>query len=81
MSETEASAVTSEATAHIGYAVRSGEREWIVKDHHGHSIATIWSPCPGTFRCDPWPHILYEDAVEAEDFSIVLDYALNTFTI
>ncbi|MDQ1595881.1 MAG: hypothetical protein QOH40_2437, partial [Arthrobacter pascens] len=30
--------------------------------------------------CDPLPHILYVDAVEADDFKIVLDYALNDFS-
>lgn len=77
-------AVTSEATAHLGYALRSGENDWVVKNRYGHSIATIWSSCaerPETFRCDPLADILYADAVEAGDFLTVLDYALRNFTL
>lgn len=74
-------AVTSDATAHLGYALRSGEKEWNVINRHGYSVATIWSSSPDIFRCDPWPDILYADAVEAGDFLIVLDYALKNFTL
>jgi hypothetical protein len=52
-------------------------------DNYGQPVATIWTPYlsrPGTFRCDPLPSACYDDAVEADDFSIVLDYALNNFT-
>lgn len=53
-------------------------------DNYGQAVATIWSPYlgrPDTFRCDPPPLVRHVDAVEADDFSVVLDYALNSFTI
>lgn len=74
--------VTADTTAHLGYAQRSGEKEWIVMDRHGNSLATIRSlfpDSPETFRCEPWADILYVDAVEAGDFLILLDYALKNF--
>jgi hypothetical protein len=74
---------TSPATAHLGQARRTGEREWLAVDNYGQPVATIWTPYrgrPGTFRCNPLLHILYVDAVEADDFKIVLDYALNDFS-
>lgn len=74
---------TSPATAHLGKARRTGEGEWIAMDNYGRPVATIWSPYlgrPDTFRCDPLPHARYVDAVEADDFSAVLDDALNNFS-
>ncbi|MDQ0078676.1 hypothetical protein J2S97_003875 [Arthrobacter oryzae] len=74
---------TSVATAHLGQACRTGPEEWVAVDNYGQPVATIWTPylCrPGTFRCDPLPSACYVDAVEADDFSVVLDYALNNFT-
>ncbi|MEY9776454.1 ornithine cyclodeaminase family protein [Arthrobacter sp. MW3 TE3886] len=73
----------SPATAHLGQARRAGEGEWVAVDNYGRPVATIWSPYlgrPNTFRCDPLPHARYVDAVEADDFSVVLDYALNNFS-
>lgn len=52
-------------------------------DSDGHPVATIWSPYlrrPETFRCDPLPQAQYVDAVEADSFTAVLDYALNNFS-
>jgi hypothetical protein len=52
-------------------------------DNYGQPVATISTPYrrrPVTVRCDPLPTACYVDAVEADDFSIVLDYALNNFT-
>jgi hypothetical protein len=75
---------TSPATAHLGYARRTAEKEWSAVDNNGQAVATIWSPYPwrpDTFRCDPLPQARYVDAVEADDFSIILDYALNNFTL
>jgi len=74
---------TSAATAHLGQARRTGPGEWVAVDNYGQPVATIWRPylsSPDTFRCDPLPHACYVDAVEANDFSSVLDYALNNFT-
>jgi hypothetical protein len=74
---------TSPATAHLGKARRTGEGEWVAVDNYGRPVATIWSPYlgrPDTFRCDPLPHARYVDAVEADDFAAVLDYALNNFS-
>lgn len=74
---------TSPATAHLGQACRTGEGEWVVVDNDGRPVATIWSPYlrrPETFRCDPLPHAGYVDAVEANNFTAVLDYALNNFS-
>lgn len=74
---------TSAATAHLGLARRTGPGEWLALDNYGQPVATIWAPYlgrPVTFRCDPLPNARYVDAVEADDFSIVLDYALNNFT-
>ena len=74
---------TSPATAHLGQARRTGEGEWVVVDNDGHPVATIWSPYlrrPETFRCDPLPHALFADAVEADNFTAVLDYALSNYS-
>ncbi|MBT2522520.1 hypothetical protein [Arthrobacter sp. ISL-28] len=74
---------TSPATAHLGQARRTGEGEWVAVDKGGHPVATIWSPYlrrPETIRCDPLPHSRYVDAVEADNFTAVLDYALNNFS-
>lgn len=74
---------TSVATAHLGQARRTGPGEWLAVDNYGQPVATIWTPHlgdPDTFRCDPLPNASYVDAVEADDFSTVLDYALNNFT-
>jgi hypothetical protein len=74
---------TSPTTAHLGHARRSGEKEWVALDNYGRPVATIWTPylgSPGTFRCDPLPHARWVDAVEADDFSTILDYALNNFS-
>jgi hypothetical protein len=74
---------TSLATAHLGQARRTRPGEWVAVDNYGQPVATIWTPYlsrPDTFRCDPLPNACYVDAVEADDFSIVLDYALNNFT-
>lgn len=74
---------TSVATAHLGQARRTGPGEWLAVDNDGQPMATIWSPYlsrPATFRCDPLPSASYVDAVEADDFSSVLDYALKNFT-
>lgn len=76
--------ITSEATAHLGHALRTGEKEWKVMDHYGNSLATIFSPAramPQTFRCDPSTNVRYLDAVEAEDFMTLLDYALKNFSL
>lgn len=73
---------TSPATAHLGQARRIGEGEWAAVDNYGRPVATIWSPYlgrPDTFRCDPLPHTQYVDAGESDDFTVVLDYALNNF--
>lgn len=75
--------LTSPATAHLGHARRTRPGEWVAVDNYGRPVATIWTPYlsrPGTFRCDPLPNACYVDAVEADDFSIVLDYALNNFS-
>lgn len=51
-------------------------------DNYSRPVATIWSPYlgrPETFRCDPLLHAQCIDAVEADDFAAVLDYALNNF--
>jgi hypothetical protein len=77
------STISSSRSAHLGHAYRNGEREWVAVDNYGRPVATIWTPYlgrPGTFRCDPLPHARYVHAVEAEDFSTVLDYALNNFS-
>jgi hypothetical protein len=74
---------TSPTSAHLGKARRTGEGEWVAVDNYGQPVATIWSPYlgrPDTFRCDPLPHARYVDAVEADDFTAVLDYALNNFS-
>ncbi|QDG68439.1 hypothetical protein NIBR502772_21505 [Pseudarthrobacter sp. NIBRBAC000502772] len=73
---------TSPTTAHLGQARRIREGEWVAVDNYGRPVATIWSPYlerPDTFRCDPLPHTQYVDAGEANDFTVVLDYALNNF--
>lgn len=74
---------TSLATAHLGQARMTRPGEWVAVDNYGQPVATIWTPYlsrPGTFRCDPLPDACYVDAVEADDFSTVLDYALKNFT-
>lgn len=74
---------TSPSTAHLGQARRTGPGEWVALDNYGQPVATIWMPYlgqPATYRCDPLPNAPYVDAVEADDFSIVLDYALNNFS-
>jgi len=73
----------SPATAHLGQARRTSPGEWVAVDNYGQPVATIWTPYldrPDIFRCDPLPNARYVDAVEADDFSTVLDYALNNFT-
>jgi hypothetical protein len=73
---------TSPTSAHLGQARRIGEREWAAVDNYSRPVATIWSPYlgrPESFRCDPLPHAQYIDAVEADDFAVVLDYALKNF--
>jgi hypothetical protein len=75
--------VISPATAHLGHARRTGGQEWLAVNNYGQPVATIWSPylgSPGIFRCEPLPHARYVDAVEGEDFTAVLDYALNHFS-
>ena len=74
---------TSPATAHLGQARRTGPGEWVALDNYGQPVATIGWPYlgrPATYRCDPRPKAPYADAVEADNFSIVLDYALNNFS-
>lgn len=74
---------TSPASAHLGQGRRTAKGEWMAVDNYGRPVATIWSPYlgyPHTFRCDPLPHARYVDAVEADDFSVVLDYALSNFS-
>ena len=74
---------TSLSSAHLGQARMSRPREWVAVDNYGQPVATIWTPYlsrPDTFRCDPLPNACYLDSVEADDFSIVLDYALKNFT-
>lgn len=74
---------TSLASAHLGQARKTRPGEWVAVDNYGQPVATIWTPYlsrPDTFRCDPLPHAWYVDAVEADDFSTVLDYALNNYT-
>jgi hypothetical protein len=72
------------ATAHLGRARRTGDRQWVAEDNNGQAVAIIRRgdpTLPAVFRCEPTPDVHYADTVEAESLSLVLNYALNNFSL